>query len=116
MARSHTPTRLAGPLQAPVHRTAVLALALLLAATGTPYPTYFSGAQFIHFLLGPAVVALAWPLWQRRAELRRRVQIGISNTITRRLRPAVAAMDSAPTGGPFAAPPPLPPCPDSSGA
>jgi predicted murein hydrolase (TIGR00659 family) len=50
----------------------VLALALLLGATGTPYPTYFSGAQFIHFLLGPAVVALAWPLWQRRAELRTR--------------------------------------------
>jgi predicted murein hydrolase (TIGR00659 family) len=50
----------------------VLVLALLLVATGIPYPTYFSGAQFIHFLLGPAVVALAWPLWQRRAELRRR--------------------------------------------
>ena len=50
----------------------VLALAGLLAVTGTPYPTYFSGAQFIHFLLGPAVVALAWPLWQRRAELRAR--------------------------------------------
>jgi predicted murein hydrolase (TIGR00659 family) len=50
----------------------VLALAALLTLTGTPYPTYFSGAQFIHFLLGPAVVALAWPLWQRRAELRRR--------------------------------------------
>ncbi len=50
----------------------VLALAALLLATGTPYPTYFSGAQFIHFLLGPAVVALAWPLWQRRADLRRR--------------------------------------------
>lgn len=50
----------------------VLALALLLTVTGTPYPTYFSGAQFIHFLLGPAVVALAWPLWQRRVELRRR--------------------------------------------
>jgi len=50
----------------------VLALALLLTLTGTPYPTYFSGAQFIHFLLGPAVVALAWPLWQRRAELRTR--------------------------------------------
>lgn len=50
----------------------VVALALLLGATGTPYPVYFSGAQFIHFLLGPAVVALAWPLWQRRAELRAR--------------------------------------------
>jgi predicted murein hydrolase (TIGR00659 family) len=50
----------------------VIVLALLLQATATPYPVYFSGAQFIHFLLGPAVVALAWPLWQRRAELRRR--------------------------------------------
>jgi predicted murein hydrolase (TIGR00659 family) len=50
----------------------VVALALLLGATGTPYPIYFSGAQFIHFLLGPAVVALAWPLWQRRDELKAR--------------------------------------------
>lgn len=50
----------------------VLVLALALAATGTAYPVYFSGAQFIHFLLGPAVVALAWPLWQRREVLRAR--------------------------------------------
>ncbi len=50
----------------------VVVLAGLLGATGMPYETYFSGAQFIHFLLGPAVVALAWPLWQRRAELRSR--------------------------------------------
>ena len=50
----------------------VAVLATVLLASGTPYPTYFSGAQFIHFLLGPAVVAMAWPLWQRREELRRR--------------------------------------------
>ena len=50
----------------------VLVLAGGLLASGVPYPTYFAGAQFIHFLLGPAVVALAWPLWQRRAELRQR--------------------------------------------
>ncbi len=50
----------------------VLALAAVLTLSRTPYPTYFSGAQFIHFLLGPAVVALAWPLWQRRDELRHR--------------------------------------------
>ena len=59
------------PWANPVLWTVVL-LALLLAGSGTPYPSYFSGAQFIHFLLGPAVVALAWPLWQRRDELRRR--------------------------------------------
>jgi predicted murein hydrolase (TIGR00659 family) len=50
----------------------VLVLTLLLWATDTPYTSYFAGAQFIHFLLGPAVVALAWPMWQRRAELRQR--------------------------------------------
>ena len=50
----------------------VLTLACALLATGVSYPTYFAGAQFIHFLLGPAVVALGWPLWLRRAELRQR--------------------------------------------
>ena len=38
----------------------VLLLASMLSLSGTPYPSYFSGAQFIHFLLGPAVVSLAW--------------------------------------------------------
>ncbi|SMP51406.1 LrgB family protein [Noviherbaspirillum suwonense] len=50
----------------------VLALGSVLLATGTPYQTYFAGAQFVHVLLGPAVVALGWPLWQRRGELRGR--------------------------------------------
>ena len=50
----------------------VVVLACGLLATGVSYPTYFAGAQFIHFLLGPAVVALGWPLWLRRAELRQR--------------------------------------------
>ncbi len=50
----------------------VLTLAAALTLTGTPYPAYFSGAQFIHFLLGPAVVALAYPLWQRRRALQAR--------------------------------------------
>jgi putative effector of murein hydrolase len=48
----------------------MLTLGAALTVTGTAYPTYFAGAQFIHFLLGPAVVALAWPLWQRRVQLR----------------------------------------------
>ena len=50
----------------------VVVIAGVLLATGVPYPTYFAGAQFIHFLLGPAVVALGWPLWQRRHALRAR--------------------------------------------
>lgn len=58
------------PWANPVLWTVIL-LASLLTLSGTPYPSYFSGAQFIHFLLGPAVVALGWPLWERRAALRR---------------------------------------------
>ncbi len=50
----------------------VVAIGCVLLATRTPYPTYFAGAQFVHVLLGPAVVALGWPLWLRRAEVRRR--------------------------------------------
>lgn len=50
----------------------VLTLTAVLLLTGVDYPTYFAGAQFIHFLLGPAVVALAWPLWERRSELQQR--------------------------------------------
>lgn len=51
---------------------AVLLLIAVLTLSGTSYATYFAGAQFVHVLLGPAVVAMAWPLWQRRDELRRR--------------------------------------------
>ena len=43
----------------------------LLLLTGTPYRTYFDGAQFVHFLLGPATVALALPLYENRAVVRR---------------------------------------------
>ncbi|MCX7278334.1 MAG: LrgB family protein [Burkholderiales bacterium] len=50
----------------------VVVLGCVLVATHTPYPSYFAGAQFIHVLLGPAVVALAWPLWLRRREVRQR--------------------------------------------
>ena len=50
---------------------AVLLLALLLWASGTPYPTYFEGAQFVHFLVGPATVSLALPLWEALPRLRR---------------------------------------------
>lgn len=59
------------PLANPV-LWSVVVLCLGLAAGGVAYPSYFAGAQFIHFLLGPAVVALGWPLWQRWTLVRRR--------------------------------------------
>ena len=54
------------PLANPVlHSVWVIGAILLL--TGTPYPNYFDGAQFVHFLLGPATVALAVPLYENRS-------------------------------------------------
>ncbi|MHC0051900.1 LrgB family protein [Actibacterium sp. D379-3] len=49
---------------------AVILLALLLWITRTPYATYFEGAQFVHFMLGPATVALAVPLHRNLARIR----------------------------------------------
>ncbi|MEL6435871.1 MAG: LrgB family protein [Pseudomonadota bacterium] len=50
---------------------AVLLLVAMLAITQTPYDTFFEGAQFVHFLLGPATVALAVPLYRQFAKVRR---------------------------------------------
>ncbi|WGW04471.1 LrgB family protein [Tropicibacter oceani] len=41
----------------------VILLALILKVTSTPYAAYFNGAKFVHFMLGPATVALALPLY-----------------------------------------------------
>ena len=57
------------PLLNPV-AIAVALLIGLLVLTGTPYQTYFDGAQFVHFLLGPATVSLAIPLYRQRERLR----------------------------------------------
>ena len=58
------------PLLNPV-LLAIVMLVSLLTATRTSYATYFEGAQFVHFLLGPAVVALAVPLYFNAHYLRR---------------------------------------------
>ncbi|RAZ84980.1 LrgB family protein [Cereibacter johrii] len=50
---------------------AVGLVAAALELTGTSYATYFEGAQFVHFMLGPVTVALATPLWDNRAAVRR---------------------------------------------
>ena len=48
---------------------AIVVLALILLVTGTPYKTYMQGGQHINFLLGPATVALAVPLYEQRLRL-----------------------------------------------
>ncbi|MGA7196336.1 MAG: LrgB family protein [Roseiarcus sp.] len=50
---------------------AIALLGVLLKVTGTDYQTYFNGAQFVHFLLGPATVALGVPIYANMALVRR---------------------------------------------
>lgn len=50
-----------------------LMVAALLTLTSTSYATYFDGAQFVHFLLGPATVALAVPLYRNLGRVRETV-------------------------------------------
>ena len=57
------------PLLNPV-ALSVLGIIGVLALFDINYETYFEGAQFIHFLLGPATVALAIPLYQYRETLK----------------------------------------------
>ncbi|MGR3572076.1 LrgB family protein [Brevirhabdus sp.] len=52
---------------------AVTLLAAALLLSGTPYPVYFEGAKFVHFMLGPATVALAAPLHANLPNIRRAV-------------------------------------------
>ncbi|MAO00613.1 MAG: hypothetical protein CMN16_16250 [Roseovarius sp.] len=60
------------PLANPVILS-VLMIAPVLGFTQTEYVAYFEGAQFIHFLLGPATIALALPLWDNRETIRQSV-------------------------------------------
>jgi predicted murein hydrolase (TIGR00659 family) len=57
------------PLANPVGLS-ILALVLILYATDTPYERYFAGGQWIHFLLAPATVALAVPLYLQKERIR----------------------------------------------
>ncbi|RDW12734.1 LrgB family protein [Paracoccus thiocyanatus] len=50
---------------------AVILLACVLGLTGTSYQTYFEGAQFVHFMLGPATVALGMPLYDNLHRVKR---------------------------------------------
>lgn len=58
------------PLLNPV-LLAIIMLVTALTLTETPYATYFDGAQFVHFLLGPATVALAVPLYLQFDKLKK---------------------------------------------
>ena len=52
------------PLLNPV-ALSVLLVSLILISFNIQYERYFDGAKFIHFLLGPATVALAIPIYRK---------------------------------------------------
>lgn len=82
------------PLLNPV-LIAVVLLVGLLALTGTPYASYFEGAQFVHFLLGPATVALAIPLYRQFERVRRSGLAILASIVTGSLSAAASAVGIA---------------------
>jgi putative effector of murein hydrolase len=60
------------PLANPV-AIAIAIVAAVITAIDMPYAKYFEGAQFVHFLLGTATVALAVPIYKGLAALRGRI-------------------------------------------
>ena len=60
------------PLANPVVIAAGI-LIVILKTSGTSFQTYFEGAQFVHFLLGPATVALAVPLFRNLPKVTSRI-------------------------------------------
>ncbi|MFO1321487.1 MAG: LrgB family protein [Burkholderiales bacterium] len=48
-------------------------LGLILWLTDTPYAEFFAGAQFVHFLLGPATIALGVTIIEHGAAVRRQL-------------------------------------------
>jgi predicted murein hydrolase (TIGR00659 family) len=60
----------ASPLLHPVVTSVALLIGLLLL-TDTPYQAYFEGGRYVHFLLGPATVGLAIPLYRQLPKVRK---------------------------------------------
>jgi len=84
------------PFLNPVALAVAVVVAILLA-TDTPYGAYFDGAQFVHFLLGPATVALAVPFYGnlravRRAALPMAVALVVGSIVAVVSAVAVAAL------------------------
>lgn len=77
----------------------VLVLVMILLLTDTPYETYFEGAQFVHFMLGPATVALAIPLYRQWSSLKRHPLALTVSVLSGSLTAVVSAILIAKLGG-----------------
>lgn len=77
----------------------VLGLVLVLVITDTPYDVYFEGAKFVHFMLGPATVALAIPLYRQWDCLKRHPVALTVSLLTGSLTAVLSAILIAKIGG-----------------
>lgn len=82
------------PLLNPV-LLSILLIGGFLALTGAEYRQYFDGAQFIHFLLGPATVALAIPLYRQIRLLMQSAGAVLAGLVCGALTAALSAMGVA---------------------
>lgn len=71
---------------------AVVLLTLLISLTDLDYARYFDGAQFVHFLLGPATVALAVPLYRQIDKVRRSAPALLTSLVAGSLSAAATAV------------------------
>ena len=77
----------------------VLGIVAILILTDTPYDAYFEGAQFVHFMLGPATVALAIPLYRQLSSLKRHPVALTVSLLAGSLTAALSAILIARLGG-----------------
>ncbi len=71
---------------------AIVLLSAVLLVTRTPYSAYFQGAQYVHFLLGPATVALAAPMHAAWSQIRRSAPAIIPAILAGSMTSAVSVM------------------------
>lgn len=79
------------PLANPVLMAIVL-LALIVEVGHIPYAVYFQGAQYVHFLLGPATVALAVPMYANLRRIHAAARAILPAILAGSLTSAVSAM------------------------
>ena len=70
---------------------AIVAIILLLKGSGIEYRDYARGGDMILFLLGPSVVALAVPLYQRREEIWKRKRLILAGIFAGSLASIISA-------------------------
>lgn len=70
----------------------VIIIGTLLGLTGTDYSHYFEGAQFVHFMLGPATVCLAVPLYANLSRVRQAALPMLASLLAGSLTAVVVAL------------------------